>query len=135
MNELELGCRYCGARFAVDVMHVCTLSHMRPDLRAEVEALIASREREAARAALESLPVTKLSPLGMRHDEQYLIVFKREIDIAVEQLNQPEGSKDERPFPKYESHCHGAPVEIRDGKVKYWCTECGDPCIPVNKKG
>jgi predicted RNA-binding Zn-ribbon protein involved in translation (DUF1610 family) len=40
-----------------------------------------------------------------------------------------------KPFPQYESHCHGAPVEIHKGqKVKYYCTECGEPCIPRQKK-
>jgi hypothetical protein len=74
--------------------HRCSKTLAKPECAQEVndlEDIVARRERDAVRAALESLPVTKLSPLGMRHDERYLVVFKREIDIAVEQLNRPEG--------------------------------------------
>lgn len=39
-----------------------------------------------------------------------------------------------KPYPKYESHCCGAPVEVRPGKRKYFCEECGGGCIPIQKK-
>jgi len=40
-----------------------------------------------------------------------------------------------RPYPKYESHCCGAPVRIEeDQQVKYFCEECGEPCIARKKK-
>lgn len=42
-----------------------------------------------------------------------------------------------KPFPKYKSHCHDAPVGVwqpDDPRGKYFCTECRDPCIPRQKK-
>lgn len=47
-------------------------------------------------------------------------------------LTQPGAQMD---FPKYESHCHGAPVyRLFDRERKYVCTECGDYCVARNKK-
>lgn len=41
----------------------------------------------------------------------------------------------EKPYPKYESHCCGAPVLVKTGqKVKYFCEECEQPCIAREKK-
>jgi len=38
-------------------------------------------------------------------------------------------------YPKYESHCCGAPVEVlKYMKVKYYCEECKEPCIARKKK-
>lgn len=38
-------------------------------------------------------------------------------------------------YPKYESHCCGAPVKVlKNKKVKYHCEECGEPCIARQKK-
>jgi hypothetical protein len=41
-QESELRCNYCGRTFPSSVQHGCTLSGMRPDLRAEIQALLAA---------------------------------------------------------------------------------------------
>lgn len=40
-------------------------------------------------------------------------------------------------YPKYESHCHGAPIyklHVTGNKRKYICMECVEWCIAVEKK-
>lgn len=38
-------------------------------------------------------------------------------------------------YPKYESHCCGAPVKVKaDQELKYYCEACGQPCIARSKK-
>lgn len=41
----------------------------------------------------------------------------------------------QKQYPKHESHCCGAPVNVHKGeKIKYTCSECGNPCIARSKK-
>ncbi len=61
-------CNYCGAVFGPDVKHGCTLSAMRPDLRAEVESIIIKREKAYGKALLTELK-KQIGPAVYRHYE------------------------------------------------------------------
>lgn len=44
-------------------------------------------------------------------------------------------SEPKEEYPKYESHCCGAPVKVLEHTaIKYFCEECGEKCIARKKK-
>ena len=55
--------------------------------------------------------------------------------IPTEDRTSTGKHSEQKPFPKYESHCHGAPVIIqKDEQFKYICSTCLEPCVARKKK-
>lgn len=100
-NKPQLnGCNYCGATFSADVQHGCLLSDMRPDLRVQVQALIA-KETEKAReetwiSALAALPHNRMPICGrLQSPKKDCSCQSHNAWVAIQRARSGELTKDE----------------------------------------